>query len=71
VSQLLTSGSRRSAGRGQRGKVALGERGPVSSEDGEPDFNRRLVRNTPYSAQDHYHHLLFDLSDLKIVESHL
>ena len=31
-------------------KVALGERGPVWWDDGEPDFNRRLVRNTPYAV---------------------
>lgn len=31
-----------------RAKVALGERGPVWWVDGAPDFNRRLVRNTPY-----------------------
>ena len=31
-------------------KVALGERGPVWWGDGEPDFNRRLVRNTPYAV---------------------
>lgn len=30
-------------------KVALGERGPVWWDDSEPDFNRRLVRNTPYA----------------------
>ncbi len=30
-------------------KIALGERGPVWWDDGEPDFNRRLVRNTPYA----------------------
>ena len=30
-------------------KVALGERGPVWWDDGEPDFNRRLVCNTPYA----------------------
>lgn len=29
-------------------KVALGERGPPWWGDGTPDFNRRLVRNTPY-----------------------
>ena len=29
---------------------ALGERGPVWWDDGEPDFNRRLVRNTPYAV---------------------
>lgn len=30
-------------------KVALGERGPVWWEDGAPDYNRHLVKNTPYS----------------------
>lgn len=30
-------------------KVALGERGPVWWTDGEPDFNRKLVKNTPYA----------------------
>lgn len=30
-------------------KVALGERGPVWWSDGAPDYNRRLVKNTPYS----------------------
>jgi hypothetical protein len=29
-------------------KIALGERGPVWWSDGAPDFNRHLVRNTPY-----------------------
>ena len=31
-------------------KVALGERGPVWWDDGAPDFNRRMVRNTPYAT---------------------
>jgi hypothetical protein len=31
-------------------KVALGERGPVWWRDGAPDFNRRMVRNTPYAG---------------------
>jgi hypothetical protein len=31
-------------------KVALGERGPVWWEDGEPDLNRYLAKNTPYAA---------------------
>lgn len=31
-------------------KIALGERGPVWWTDGSPDHNRRLVKNTPYSA---------------------
>lgn len=29
-------------------KVALGERGPVWWDDGAKDFNRHLVRTTPY-----------------------
>jgi len=31
-----------------RAKRALGERGPVWWNDGAPDLNRRMVRNTPY-----------------------
>jgi len=30
-------------------KRGLGERGPVWWSDGAPDFNRRLVANTPYA----------------------
>lgn len=30
-------------------KRALGERGPVWWTDGQPDYNRRLVLNTPYA----------------------
>lgn len=30
-------------------KVALGERGPVWWDDGAPDLNRKLVKNTPYA----------------------
>ncbi|MBB3020004.1 hypothetical protein FHR70_003069 [Microvirga lupini] len=30
-------------------KRALGERGPVWWSDGAPDYNRRLVRDTPYA----------------------
>lgn len=30
-------------------KVALGERGPVWWDDGEPDYNRHMARNTPYA----------------------
>ena len=33
-----------------RAKVALGERGPVWWDDGAPDLNRRMARNTPYAA---------------------
>lgn len=31
-------------------KVALGERGPAWWDDGAPDYNRRMARNTPYAA---------------------
>jgi hypothetical protein len=30
-------------------KRALGERGPVWWNDGEPDYNRQMVRDTPYA----------------------
>ena len=30
-------------------KLALGERGPVWWDDGAPDYNRKLVKNTPYA----------------------
>ena len=40
----------RARGRVDRAKRALGERGPVWWTDGAPDYNRRLVRNTPYSV---------------------
>ena len=29
-------------------KVALGERGPVWWDDGAPDYNRKMAKNTPY-----------------------
>ena len=31
-------------------KHGLGERGPVWWRDGAPDYNRRLVSNTPYAS---------------------
>ena len=31
-------------------KRALGERGPVWWDDGAPDYNRYLARNTPYAG---------------------
>lgn len=31
-------------------KVALGERGPVWWDDGTPDLNRHMARNTPYAG---------------------
>lgn len=30
-------------------KVALGERGPVWWDDGSPDLNRQMAKNTPYA----------------------
>ena len=30
-------------------KRALGERGPVWWDDGAPDYNRHLAKNTPYA----------------------
>jgi hypothetical protein len=33
-----------------KAKTALGERGPVWWTDGEPDFNRQPVKNSPYAA---------------------
>ncbi len=63
VDQLMTArrqvGAAKKAGdadaeRGARAAVdaakrALGERGPVWWTDGAPDFNRRMVANTPYA----------------------
>ena len=40
---------RRARRKVQSAKVALGERGPVWWTDGAPDYNRRLVTNTPYA----------------------
>ena len=34
----------------QAAKVALGERGPVWWDDGAPDFNRHMAKNTLYAA---------------------
>ncbi|WP_431101242.1 hypothetical protein [Roseateles noduli] len=31
-------------------KVHLGERGPVWWMDGAPDYNRRMVKNSPYAG---------------------
>lgn len=32
-----------------KAKIALGERGPVWWDDGAPDLNRRMARNTVYA----------------------
>lgn len=42
-------GVREARARVDRAKQALGERGPVWWTDGAPDFNRKLVKNTPYA----------------------
>lgn len=34
----------------QAAKVALGERGPVWWDDGAPDYNRHMAKNTPYAG---------------------
>jgi hypothetical protein len=41
---------REARARVHRAKVALGERGPPWWTDGAPDYNRHLVKNTPYAA---------------------
>ena len=38
----------------QEAKVALGERGPVWWDDGAPDENRKLLRNSSYAASEAY-----------------
>ncbi|MGB3738555.1 MAG: hypothetical protein WA948_04295 [Pontixanthobacter sp.] len=35
----------------QTAKVSLGERGPVWWDDGAPDWNRYLMKNTPYARE--------------------
>ena len=42
--------ARRARRRVHEAKIGLGERGPVWWTDGTPDYNRHLVRNTPYAA---------------------
>jgi hypothetical protein len=54
VREALASGDAealaRARGAVDEAKVALGERGPVWWTDGAPDFNRHLVRNSPYAS---------------------
>lgn len=53
VGQAKRSGDDEALGKARRhvdeAKLALGERGPVWWDDGAPDLNRRMVRNTPYA----------------------
>ncbi|MEH3048129.1 hypothetical protein [Sphingomonas adhaesiva] len=41
---------RRARERVQAAKVALGERGPVWWDDGAPDLNRHMAKNTGYAG---------------------
>lgn len=53
VSAALRAGDRQQLAAARvsvdKAKTALGERGPVWWNDGSPDFNRHLVKNTPYA----------------------
>ena len=44
------SGMAKARQRVNEAKVALGERGPVWWDDGAPDLNRHLVKNTSYAG---------------------
>jgi hypothetical protein len=44
-----TGAERRARAAVDAAKRALGERGPVWWTDGAPDYNRRMVANTPYA----------------------
>lgn len=52
VGRAKRAGDREALREARRGvhaaKVALGERGPVWWENGSPDYNRHLAKNTPY-----------------------
>ena len=52
VGQALRTGDataeKRARAKVHAAKLALGERGPVWWNDGAPDYNRYLVKNTPY-----------------------
>lgn len=43
------SAERQARDRVDAAKRKLGERGPVWWDDGAPDYNRHLARNTPYA----------------------
>ena len=50
VAELMAARRTRNRAEVDRTKRALGERGPVWWDDGAPDWNRHLVKNTPYAA---------------------
>ena len=49
VRELMDASRKGDHARVDTAKLALGERGPPWWDDGAPDFNRRMVRNTPYA----------------------
>ena len=49
VRELMAARRTRDRARVDAAKRALGERGPVWWDDGAPDYNRRMARNTPYA----------------------
>jgi len=57
VKKLMAARRTLGQSKGERGareavneaKIALGERGPVWWDDGAPDYNRHMARNTPYA----------------------
>jgi hypothetical protein len=50
VRELMEARRLRDRARVDAAKRALGERGPVWWNDGAPDWNRHLARNTPYAG---------------------
>lgn len=49
VKTLMAARRTRDRAATDRAKRALGERGPVWWDDGAPDLNRHMARNTPYA----------------------
>jgi len=49
VRELMDARRKRDRDRVDAAKRALGERGPPWWDDGAPDFNRGMARNTPYA----------------------
>jgi hypothetical protein len=47
--ELMDARRKRDRERVDEAKRALGERGDPWWDDGAPDFNRRMARNTPYA----------------------
>ncbi len=49
VRELMDARRKRDRDRVNAAKRALGERGPAWWDDGAPDYNRHLAKNTPYA----------------------